>query len=391
MQQVGMDLVISKTGPHPARSIVAFVDSGTANEQAYGLTPLAAEQIKTDGNPNRGFHLWVTGPLTNGAHTLTVAVRDSTGRSASSKTSLTVALPSKSYRVRPILVPNAIDAYPKAINNAGVIVGSYRLGDSLLHPFRWTDGTLELLAPGRVAEATALNDSGTVAGYVRGVKDSVVLWRGATLSQLAQLPYLGRVGPMNNRGEILINSGFVLKTDGTTRAGPFYWLSDINNLGAITGYTMYPEDGSTGGARLADPNEIAIYPPYSPTYTGWDRTPHCCFSNGSFVNDAGQVIGSAQNSPVSFLWQKGKNADWLVNPLGTGRAWAMSKNGLVLGVLSNGNIAVWQIGGAVSIVSMDAEGWAIDSFTAINNRGQIIAHGTNQFTGQKSALLLDPQ
>jgi hypothetical protein len=386
---VGLDLTLQLRGPNPFRSVLAYVDSGTAGALTY--MPVAADSgVFTTNTINPDVHLWITGPLANGPHSLTLVARDSTGQYAYFRKNIVTAIPSQTYRVTSIDAPGAIDVVANDINNDGAIAVTALLADTTTRAMRWSGGILESLGGPLSSAATAINGAGDVAGYVgrlRGTSgsgspsDSMVVWHGAQ-------PQAFAVGYGFRRAEAIANDGSTLVENTLYRGGQatalgLVYAFDMNNSATVAGQTLdyFSEQavvvGPLGGHQLPLPYQIQGFP----------RAPHCCGAAALFINDAGRTIGTYEGA---FFIVDGTTPAWTANPLGRGTVKGMSRGNLVLAQLSDGSIAVWTIGGPTTRVVLNTTDWTIDDLRGINDRAQIIAHGVNKATGRKAALLLDP-
>ena len=396
MQQIGLDLIVQPRGQNPVRSLRAYVDSGSANEQSFGPFPADSSQL-VSGAINTDFHLWIPGPLANGSHALVFTTSDVTGRTAALRSTILVAVPVRAYKLTVIAVPGAIDTRANGINNSGVIAGSIVNPDATTQAIRWSNGVVQLLPGPASSSGSAVNDAGIVAGYVgSGTQNSIGVWRDTILTRLDGGSGFRDVQRINSRGDVLFRVGGVAASQYTVLSGVFRdgvgttlpageFFSDMNDAGALVGLSFIGGLENVYHAIGLPPVDFGL--PTAPLI-GYEYH-YGVSSFARLINNAGQIIGDAANSPVPFFWGHGTSY-WTLNPFGLGTVAAMNNANQVLGQLTDGSIAIWTIGGSVARVSFDAAGWTIDLLKGINNSGQIIAHGVNVLTGHKAALLLDP-
>jgi hypothetical protein len=384
MQQIGLDLTVQPRSRYPIRAVRAFVDSGSASEQSFG--PVPVDSALFNGTIAPDFELWIPGPLTNGQHVMTIAATDSAGRQVSLRQSVTVNIPTRQYRLSVIAIAGAVDTRANGINNAGVIAGTFVNPDATTQAMRWANGVVQLLPGPTSSSGDVINDSGVVAGYIGHgqPQGSDVVWRDTIVTRLAPPAGSGTVERINSRGDLLYYDG-VFRNGVFTSFPVLDFFLDMNDAGVIVGEV--PTIGPPYVAAGLNPAAFSIGSPRLPIPL--PPTPHFPSSHADFINNAGQVIGVIEGSPVPFLWDNG-TSHWTLNPFGLGIVRAMNNANQVLGQLTDGSIAIWTIGGSTTRVSFDAAGWTIDLLKGLNNSGQIIAHGVNAVTGQKAALLLDP-
>jgi probable HAF family extracellular repeat protein len=158
-------------------------------------------------------------------------------------------------------VPGTFYAQAFALNNAGVVTGTYYGPDNTLRAFTWSSGTTPVVLPslgGFTSEGNGINEQGDVVGDsmpVNSVNERAVWWTAA--GQLAELGTFG---------------------------GPASSARDINNHRQIVGYAL---DGSLepraflseAGGPIVDLN--TLLPPDS----GW------VLLSANAINDAGQIVG----------------------------------------------------------------------------------------------------
>ena len=171
-------------------------------------------------------------------------------------------------------VPGTFYAQAFALNNAGVVTGTYYGGpDNTLRAFTWSSGATPVILPslgGFTSEGNGINEQGDVVGdSMRALSaDEQAVWWTAS----GQLVELGTFG------------------------GPTSSARDINNRGQIVGYAL---NGSLepraflseSGGPMVDLN--TLLPPDS----GW------VLLSANAINDAGQIVGEGtlNGEPRAFL------------------------------------------------------------------------------------------
>jgi hypothetical protein len=133
VDRVGIVLDVAERGPKVA-SVVAYLDSGMAQQRVYGA----------DGSALRLLDL-----IPNGPHALTFVVTAGDGTAASFHKTISVAIASVAYHARILTVPGTVDATGVDVNNAGDVAGLAMFADSSTEAIRWDSGTPSVLAGGR--------------------------------------------------------------------------------------------------------------------------------------------------------------------------------------------------------------------------------------------------
>ena len=293
---------------------------------------------------------------------------------------------------------------PKAINNAGAVVGSSNTDQYPATAFRWSAGVLELIDGG--TSANAINDSGQVAGST--VDGAFVLdgsyrdwsdfgafginqWGAVAGYKVGKNPYQPRSLPYNpaiyDGSKWDVFDIAKLYPRGTRQAvyADRFILNGINSAGYAVGYKYrYGLAGSS--AILIDPNvnvNDASDVVYLPTPAG---------GHAVDINDNNLVTGTTGSNsrtiPVTysqaFLYEYGTDRLTILPLLEGGlRSSASDVNELDQVVGSSESAAgsravIWDESGAITDLNsmMSAAGWVLTSATAINDYGDIVGSGT---------------
>jgi probable HAF family extracellular repeat protein len=293
---------------------------------------------------------------------------------------------------------------PRAINNAGVVVGSSNTDQYPATAFRWSAGVLELIDGG--TSANAVNDAGQVAGSTidgafvvdgnyRDWSDfgafGINQWGAVAGYNVGKNPYQPRSLPYNpaiyNGTKWDVFDIAKLYPRGT-RQGVYadrFILNGINSAGYSVG-NKYRYGLAGSSAILIDPNvnvNDASDVVYLPTPAG---------GRAVDINDNNMIAGttgsSSRTTPVTYsqAFLYGYDTDNLVIlPVLEGglRSSASDVNELnqVVGSSESaaGNRAVlWDESGAIADLNslISAGGWVLTSAMAINDYGDIIGTGT---------------
>jgi probable HAF family extracellular repeat protein len=271
------------------------------------------------------------------------------------------------------------DAKAMAINTHGQVVGvaDFRLTRvsekasttrSGLQAFRWQAERVEPL-PGLDGDksfsfANDVNDSGQIVGMAEtssGVTHAV-LWEGGKVTDLGALLQLeepSSAGGINERGEVMVNSGKAIFGSLWLPQHAYLWRQNVRvDLGTLGGTqtsarAINNRTEIVGHSQLADKSQRAFFWSHGQmtdlgTLSGYPS------SEATDINDHGQIVGNCQTGQAerrAVLWEGGLLLD--LNSL----------------VPAN-------------------SGWQLELATAINNRGWITGEGT--YNGRKRAFLLTP-
>jgi probable HAF family extracellular repeat protein len=309
---------------------------------------------------------------------------------------------------------------PTDINEAGVVVGNYRVGPTATHAFlNRGKGVVDLgsFKDSRSSTAAAINDRGQVLGQWTTSSGQV---RGYIYDK-GKLRDLGTIGgrpstwtDINNAGYISVYAADPLLPDGSGGGNTSYLrapngtLTRLNDLPRTNpdfpptteALALNNKNQITGGSGSAEPIDFFL--------RGfiWTRGQTRDIGDlGSFpinpvaINDRGQLTGNAElaDGParVAFIYYRGRIVPIDTTPGrqgpfsgGTG----INNRGHVVGfriVFGGPQPFIWRGRRLENLNSLldPAQGWTVSDPQAINDAGQIAATGTRN--GRSYAVRLD--
>jgi uncharacterized membrane protein len=278
------------------------------------------------------------------------------------------------------------DLSPRAINDAGVIVGTWHDAGHVGHAARRNaDGTLTVLSDER-SEAADVDRDGDVVGTIGppGTRRArAMLWRagGEAVNVGA-----GRAVALR-RGVVLGQLGNTAPWrwhDGRLQWLPVpadaYWVSveDMNDEGVVVGQAQVPEAIEFVPLRwTAEGTRERVLPTF-----GFDAAAYG-------IDDAGTVVGQADAAIGEFqaaVWHDGQVFHLAGFPHGNGNAsaWRLNAAGTIVGQAQHqagyGFGAVWPDAGSPAAdlndwlpADLKAVGWVVTDATGINGPGAIVA------------------
>ncbi len=289
------------------------------------------------------------------------------------------------------------------VNNAGQIVGRSNVaGDGAEHAFLYSGGTMYDLGAMGYANSTAtrINGSGQIVGYSYNTAGDAgystrqsFLYSGGAMQNIGSLDGSGSYASDINDSGLVVGSIY-LSADSPGATNAYVYRSGVmtniggatafgvNNLGQIVGTeggqgVLYengtksyfgPSVGLTLCIRINDAGQVVGYSTFTNESTGYPEThaflydgsvmydlgtPGGNFSYARDINNAGQIVGSANCSAgfCAFLYNNGTMSD--LNDL----------------------------------IDSDS-GWTLSQARGINDLGQIVGSGV--INGETHAFLLTP-
>ncbi len=311
-------------------------------------------------------------------------------------------------------LPGFISSHVTGLNNQGQVVGWMDGSNGLVHAFLWEHGNVIDLGTlgGSKAIASGINDRGEIVGVVLANEQRrVFMLQGSNVTDLGVIDGFAKLGTegnisyapsvdINNRsqvtGRLMIKgdsqrsflfsqeqiSYFGLRGDGT-----ICYAKAMNNRGQIAGQSIQRDNG--WGVFLWQNGKIIDL-----KTLGGPR------ASVNAINDQGTVVGwanpagAAWDQAHAIVWEKGELLDLNVVGWKTSRATSINNAGEIVGyatTMENRNFAFLKRGGEMvdlnDLIGTNS-GWHLDSATAINDRGQILASGKKG--GQYRSFLVSP-
>jgi probable HAF family extracellular repeat protein len=329
---------------------------------------------------------------------------------------------------------------PRALNNAGQVVGTSVAADGQAHPFVWEAGAMrELpLLPGTRPEvpfpeiggdAQAISNNGLIAGLSYNQYDArMVLWDSTGVHDLAAptapfdpIARFARALRVTDAGDVLativIHNGSppttypVLWQGGVAlRLGPLqpwddgyaarYEATAMNSREQVVGFARNAyshQDDPYRHPVLWDNGAIQDLGVFGRTgdvaYCSPHPFPYCSNGAATDINDRGDVVGtSSDTNYVSrpFLWHDGQLQDLGVLPGENAFAVAINDRGQVAGYGGPGQVGfeggqgwVWDGGATQLLPSLGGGGTVV---TAMNQRGDVVGSSLTA-AGERHAFI----
>jgi probable HAF family extracellular repeat protein len=270
--------------------------------------------------------------------------------------------------------------YATAINPAGVVVGCRTVGAET-RAFVYANGSRsDLAAPaGATSCATAVSDSGVVAGRING---EITLWENGAPRGL------GMKGNVTGIGDNRVLVGAM--EDGTTsefsgaNTRAFMWSNGVvTDLGAPSGVTTAIGINRRGQIAVIANGKLFLYE------NGALRDLGATVTNAYGFNDRADIVGMASfgHGPTGFIYDGALQS--LPGFLSMGGAVAINNSRQVLGS-SEGIYGFLMEGGqSATLSSLMGSAWNHSEGKAINDRGWIVGSGGS--SSDFHAFLLMPK
>jgi probable HAF family extracellular repeat protein len=307
-----------------------------------------------------------------------------------------------------------------AINASGQVTGSADTATGG-HAFLYSSGAMQDLGTlgGTDSEGNAINDSGQVTGFAStgAIYNGTCCAEHAFLYSKGTLLDLGTLGGTNSEGLAINDDGQVTGVanrvgETTPGTGHAFLYSDgmMQDLGALvagatsSGVAINASGQVTGFSGTTTGVHAFLYGGGSMQDLGiLDDLGTSSYSYPTAINASGQVAGYSLTATGNhaFLYSNGSMHDLgtLGGPPGGGAslANAINDSGQVTGVSTTGTFPMaaflYSDGRMVDLNSQIGSAAALYTLlegVAINDRGQIVANGYVNATGQEVAFLLTP-
>jgi probable HAF family extracellular repeat protein len=303
--------------------------------------------------------------------------------------------------------------YATAINNNGQVTGYSYLGTTIpitcppqrygrprqcfthpYHAFLYSAGTMTDLGTlgGHNSKGTAINDQGEVVGTANtpsgssaftdqsGVMTAINTGSPAAINGSGEIAGGGSFPVAGTPGDVFTQA-FTYQNGHTTvlgllpgEGGIFTSASGINGSGVVVG----------SGDNAASDERAWEYQNGTMTDIGTLGGPQ---ASAAAINAGGQIAGFAQTSTDAddgFLYAGGKMTDLGLNVFPD----AINDLGVIAGQGPGG--AIVGTPGHFQSLNNLAPGFTFTNAVGINNKGQILAQGSDNTTGQNHAFLLTP-
>jgi probable HAF family extracellular repeat protein len=227
------------------------------------------------------------------------------------------------------------------INDRSEVVGNWRSADGRQHGFIYACGKARDIGaiPGKVTSFTDINDVGyiTAAGRIPDSNETLGYLRApnGAFTHLGAIPWEGNGAPetvpiaLNNRNQVTGRSGRFNSPEPGYRA--FVWkngvIRDLGDLGSTpnTGHAINDRGQITGEAYLpAGPRDSSAFLYSHGRMIMLDTRPatEYKFSAGNGINNRGHIVGRS-NHLSGFIW-RGKRMESLNALIAAGSGWDVS-------------------------------------------------------------------
>jgi probable HAF family extracellular repeat protein len=271
--------------------------------------------------------------------------------------------------------------YASAISAAGVVVGCRNVANTETRAFVYVNGARRDLAapPGATSCATAVSDSGLVAGRING---EITLWENDTARGLGMK---GNVTGIADNGVLVgaMEDGTTSQFGGAnTRA--FMWSNGVlTDLGAPSGVTTAVGINRRGQVAVIANGKLFMYE------NGALRDLGVTVTTASGFNDRGEIVGmtSFGHGPEPYIY------DGVVRQIPGAYSYAsavgLNNTGQILGSGEGVYGFLMEAGQVARLDTLMGAPWGHSEPKAINDRGWIAGHGGS--SSDFHAFLLMPK
>jgi probable HAF family extracellular repeat protein len=384
------DFLIS---PGPAYRVITAASQAQFNINVQSIAGFSGNvSMSVEGLP-QGATASFTNPsiMTQGGSVLTVNTDASVrpgryqlhivGTSSALQRFGVVLLDLPEYSVQDIgTLPGHTDARATAINNAGQIVGySYpTFGDN--HPFLYSSGLLQGLAPnGGQGVPTAINNQGHVVGTLANPFSGFIHKDGQTT--LLPTTLNNEVNSINDLDQI---TGTVRNAQSLPRVFVYSPGGTVADIGLGNGFGINASSQVAGGTLVDGDYQARLYANGNLIALG---LPLNRISIATAINNSGQIAGwVVDDVDGGFFYNNG-----IANRFGTSssKPEAINSSGMIVG--DNGNQAFMYRNGILNnvneVIPVDSRSYLVDAH-GVNDLGQIAA---TYFAGDHTrACLISP-
>jgi len=280
------------------------------------------------------------------------------------------------------------------INDLGVVVGNLTFGEDFSHAVVFSNGSATDLGTlkegGNFSRANGINAYGQVVGFSSETLDGTssrafIVGTGSYSSPMIDL---GTLGGAHAQALAINDSGFVTgnsqaKTaDITESTHAFIWHANTGmlDLGTLDGDFSY-------GTSISSKSHVAGYS----TINNFDGRVHAFLYNGEKMIDLGSLGGASLDLDFSFALGV-NSADQVVGysylPIPQGKGFGDTPLGpwSVAFIFNQGLMVDLN-----DLIGDAAKNYRLDSATAINDNGQIVAIAFNKYAEAFHAVLLTPR
>lgn len=415
LAQLAVSITVARSDSAVLRDVRIYVDSGA------GAAPSSATTFCCNGTGNVFWSVVaLPGP---GRHTVTVVGVDTLGRALSASVAWTVRLSDEPYVVT-ALPDSGHGGGTRFIHANGTVTGWIGGQDGRQRAALWRGALLTVLATPDSFSATATRVNAT---------GDVLL----ELQPLASSTTSGDLVRVRRADGMTLVVGPTTFSYPTTNGSVYSYAvcctigADLTDTRLAVGATNLVNPGGSksvvldvargivtdsAAGRLAGLNDagqsIESVTDASGLYRSTDLISHgfktaglpdaqvasVCDEAGRFssvtpidFDESANVLASFCANPF-WLPPAGGTSRWLDRVVGRSKAIHLSRTGQIIASLDSvGTIYLWRPAtNRTTHMQIAGNAWQIDSLAAVNEKGQIAAHGVERATGRAAALLLTP-